>query len=87
MDRGGTVLCFATTEPGVELPVPANEFWRNSIRVMPSYANSPHDAEVAIELMRARRVDPRPMITHRLPLAETGDGFRLMAGLAGEDRI
>ena len=83
VDRGGTVLCFATTDPGVEIPIPANEFWRNSITVLPSYANSPYDAEVAIELIRSGRVDVNPLITHRLPLEETARGFKLMTE-AGE---
>jgi len=79
VDRGGTVLCFAPTDPGVELPIMVNDFWRNSITVMPSYANSPYDAEVAIELIRSGRVCVTPMITHRLGLADTGSGFKLMA--------
>ncbi len=79
VDRAGTVLCFATTDPGVELPIPINEFWRNGITVMPSYANSPYDAEVAIQLLRGKRIPVTDMITHRLPLAETGEGFRLMS--------
>jgi len=79
VDRGGTVLFFAPTEPGVDLPVPVNDFWRNGITLMPSYGNSPLDAVVAIELIRARRVPVREMITHRLSLAETGLGFRLVA--------
>ena len=83
VDRGGVVLCFATTEPDVELPVPINEFWRNEITLMPSYGNSPLDAVVAIELLRTRRVAVEDMITHRLPLAETGLGFKLVTG-AGE---
>jgi len=83
VDRGGTVLFFAPTEPGVELPVPVNDFWRNSITLMPSYGNSPLDAVVAIELIRARRVPVHEMITHRLSLAETGLGFQLVAE-AGE---
>ncbi|MCK5057022.1 MAG: alcohol dehydrogenase catalytic domain-containing protein, partial [Candidatus Aminicenantes bacterium] len=29
VERGGTILCFATTEPHEEIPVPMNEFWRN----------------------------------------------------------
>jgi len=78
------VLCFATTDPGVEIPLPANEFWRNSIKVMPSYANSPYDAEVALELIRSGRVDVNPLITHRLPLEQTAEGFRLMSGAGGE---
>lgn len=83
VDRGGTVVCFAPTEPGLDLPVPVNDFWRNGITLMPSYGNSPLDAAVAIELIRARRVPVHEMITHRLSLAETGLGFQLVAD-AGE---
>ncbi len=83
VDRGGTVMFFATTEPGVDVPVPANEFWRNSVTLLPSYANSPYDAAVAMELIRSGRVDVDPLVTHRLPLDEAQEGFRLVAG-AGE---
>ena len=79
VDRGGTVLCFATTEPGATLSVPLNEFWRNEIKLMPSYGNAPRDALIAIELIRSRRVAVRELITHRLPLEETGRGFALVA--------
>jgi len=79
VDRGGTILCFATTEPDVELSVPLNEFWRNEIKLMPSYGNSPLDAIEAIELIRAGRVPVEKMITHRLSLEEAGLGFQLVA--------
>jgi len=84
VDRGGTILCFATTDPGVELPVPLNEFWRNDVTLKPSYGNSPHDAKVALELIAARRVPVADMITHRLPLEDTPKGFRLMSTPGGE---
>lgn len=80
VDRAGTVLCFAPTEPGVELAVPVNEFWRNSIKLLPSYAAAPYDLEVGLELIRSGRVPVGRMVTHRLGLAETGEGFRLMVG-------
>ncbi len=79
VDRGGTVLFFAPTDPGVDLPIPVNEFWRNGIRLMPSYGNSPLDATVAIGLIRAGRVPVHKMITHRLSLAQTGLGFQIVA--------
>lgn len=79
VDRGGTILCFASTDPGVELPVPVDKFWRNDIRLMPSYGNSPRDAVEAIELMRAGRVPARTLITHRLRLADAALGFQLVA--------
>lgn len=79
VDRGGTVMFFAPTGPDALLPVPVNEFWRNGIKLMPSYGNSPPDAEAAIELIRTGRVPVSEMITHRLSLAETGRGFQLVA--------
>jgi L-iditol 2-dehydrogenase len=83
VDRAGTVLCFAPTDPGIELPIPVNDFWRNEIRVLPSYGNAPCDAVAAIDLIHARRVPVERMITHRLSLEEAGLGFRLVAE-AGE---
>lgn len=79
VERGGMVLAFACTEPGTDLPVPLNEFWRNEIKIAPSYGNAPYDATVAIELLRSKRSDIQPLITHRLPLAQTGLGFKLVA--------
>jgi len=79
VDRGGTVLCFATTEPGVDLPVPINEFWRNGVTILPSYACAPLDIMIAIDLLQAGRFPVEEMITHRLPLEECGKGVKLVA--------
>jgi len=80
VDRGGTVLLFAPTELGVTIPISVNDlFWRNDITLTTSYAGSPADHVTALELIRARRVRVREMITHRLSLAETGLGFQLVA--------
>jgi len=79
VDRAGTILCFAPTEPGVNLPIPVNDFWRQSIKIIHSYGNSPQDALAAIELLRAGNIPVRKLITHRLSLAEAGLGFKLVA--------
>lgn len=79
VDRGGTVLFFAPSPPGVDIPLPINEFWRNGITLVPTYGGSPQDIATAIELIRSRRLPVQQMITHRLSLAETGLGFRLVA--------
>lgn len=79
VDRGGVVLFFAPTEPGVDVPVPFNDFWRREITLMTSYGASPRDVVRALELIRSRVVHVQEMITHRLSLAETGRGFRLVA--------
>ncbi len=80
VERGGTILFFAPTSPGVTIPVSINElFWRNDITFTTSYAGSPADYQTALELIRAGTLPVRQMITHRLSLAETGLGFQLVA--------
>lgn len=79
VDRGGTVLFFAPTEPGVSVPLAVDELWRNEITLRTSYGASPADIATALELIRTRRVNVHDMITHRLGLAEAGLGFKLVA--------
>ncbi len=78
VDRGGTVLCFATTAPEETLPVPINDFWRNEIKLMPSYGCSPLDADTALGFIRGKRLPLQKMITHRLSLDKIGEGFSMM---------
>jgi len=81
VERGGTVLFFAPTAPGVTIPFSINNlFWRRDITLTTSYAGSPADYAAALRLIRARRVPVHEMITHRLRLEETGLGFQLVAG-------
>ncbi|MCX5778876.1 MAG: zinc-dependent dehydrogenase [Elusimicrobia bacterium] len=79
VERGGTILCFATTEPQTNLEIPLNDFWRNEITLLPSYGAAPSDLNTAIELLRNKRIPAKEMITHRLPLDETGRGFKLVS--------
>jgi L-iditol 2-dehydrogenase len=80
VDRAGSILCFATTEPGDDLQVPINSFWRNSITLLSSYAAAPRDLEEAIEVIRDSVVDVTRLITHRFPIELAGDAFRTMVG-------
>ncbi|MBN1353307.1 MAG: zinc-dependent dehydrogenase [Candidatus Omnitrophica bacterium] len=77
-DRGGTVLFFACTEPGMDIALPINEFWRNEMKLLTSYANSPQDAREAIELIRKKKIPVKKLITHRLGLRDAKKGFQLV---------
>ncbi|MBI4303456.1 MAG: alcohol dehydrogenase catalytic domain-containing protein [Chloroflexi bacterium] len=80
VERGGTILFFAPTNPGVTVPLSINELlFRNDVTITTSYAGSPADYQTAVELIRARTLPVRQMITHTLPLAEIGAGFQLVA--------
>lgn len=79
VDKGGTILFFATTQPGATVPIPVDKFWRNEVKIMTSYANSPEDALEAIKLIKSGRVPVKKLVTHRLGLDEIQEGFRLVS--------
>ena len=85
IDRGGTLLFFAPTAAGVDVPIPLFEFWRDEINVVTSYAGSGDDLNESLALIRDHKVRVADMVTHRLPLAEAGLGFQLAA--SGQDSI
>jgi L-iditol 2-dehydrogenase len=80
VERGGTILLFAPTNPGVTLPLPFNDiFWGNDITLTTTYAGDRTDHLTALELIKTGRVKVKEMITHRLPLEDTDRGFQLVA--------
>jgi len=85
VDRGGTLLFFAPTAAGVNVPIPLFEYWRDEISVVTSYAGSGADLKESLELIRDRKVRVGAMVTHRLPLGEAGRGFQLTE--SGQDSI
>lgn len=77
-DSGGTILFFAPSGPDAKMSVPFNDYWWSGIKTVSSYAAAPGDLALALELIRARRVNVKDMVTHRIPLAETGRGFKMV---------
>jgi L-iditol 2-dehydrogenase len=79
VDNGGTILFFAVPDPTVKLPVPINQFWRSEITMQTSYGAAPNDLEDSLKVLATKQLNIKDMITHRLPLTEAQEGFRLMA--------
>ncbi|MHC4660506.1 MAG: alcohol dehydrogenase catalytic domain-containing protein [Planctomycetota bacterium] len=80
IERGGTVLFFAAATEGAKLPKSVNEiFWKNEVTLTSSYAGNRHDHETALEHIRRGRVSVRDMVTHRFPIADSVEAFRLVA--------
>jgi L-iditol 2-dehydrogenase len=82
IDRGGTILFFAPSDPDATVQMPFNELWRKEVTMTTSYAGSPRDMHAAVELIASGRINVNAMITQRLPLEDTGEGFRLVAEAA-----
>lgn len=80
VDRGGTVLLYAPTAPGVTIPIVVNElFFSHDATVTTSYAASPADHVLALEMIRTGRLPIKEMITHQLGLSEIQKGFALVS--------
>jgi L-iditol 2-dehydrogenase len=79
VDYGGTILFFAPTEPGIEIPFPLFDLWNKGVKMVSTYAGSPKDIAIAIDLLKSRKVEVNDMITHKLPLSEAAKGFKLVA--------
>ena len=76
---GGTILFFAPTKPGLEIPFPLFDLWNKGVKMFSTYAGAPKDISMAIDLIKSKKVEVNDMITHKLPLLEVARGFQLVA--------
>ena len=74
---GGTLCLYAPPDPGQPLGLDGHALYVGEIDVCASYSAGPADMRRALELIAAGRVDPAPLVTHRLPLEQTGAALEL----------
>ncbi|MFH1783091.1 MAG: zinc-dependent dehydrogenase [Candidatus Omnitrophota bacterium] len=79
VDKGGTVLIFASAEEKGKLDLDINKFfWRNEMTITSSYAANPSEHREALRMIEEGAVDVKDMITHTLPLKDIQKGFDLV---------
>ncbi len=74
---GGALCLYAPPSPGEELAFPLWPLYMGEIEVHASYSAGPGDMLAALDLIASSRVDPLPLVTHRLPLDETARALEL----------
>ncbi len=79
VDKGGIILFFAVPRPDEKLEIPINDFWKNEVKIMTSYAAAPDDLKESLALIANRKINFNDMITHKLKFDEIGKGFNLVA--------
>jgi L-iditol 2-dehydrogenase len=85
VDKGGSIVFFATPGPGKSVVIPINDFWTKEVRILTSYYCGPPDIREAIELLASGKIEVDSLVTHRLPLEKIAAGFALL--LAGKDAV
>jgi L-iditol 2-dehydrogenase len=74
---GGTLCLYAPPDPGQALALDGHALYVGEIDVCASYSAGPEDMRTALGLIASGRVDPAPLVTHRLPLEETAAALEL----------
>jgi len=76
---GGTVLFFAPPPPTAKLPIIPNTLFFQEIILHTSYSAGPYETRQALDLLSTGRIRPETVITHRFPLKEAAQAFKLVA--------
>ena len=74
---GGTLCFYAPPAPDAPPNLDATALYLREITVTASYSAGPADMRAALALIADGRVDPRPLVSHRLALDETGRALDL----------
>jgi L-iditol 2-dehydrogenase len=80
---GGTLCLYAPPSPQAPPQFDATALYLREIAVVASYSAGPGDMRAALELIATRRIDPKPLISHRLPLSETARALELQREATG----
>jgi L-iditol 2-dehydrogenase len=87
VEPGGTILWFAPTMPGEQVPFPMFDVWNKQIKMFSTYAGAGKDIIDAIELISSKQVLVDDMITHKLPMDKASDGFKLVANASDSIKV
>jgi len=77
--RGGTVLFFGPTPPEDVLSLRPHDLYFSEVSLVSSYSCGPRDTREALNLIAQRIVSAEKVVTHRFPLENTAEAFRLTA--------
>lgn len=75
---GGTVVLFAHAREGEAASFTLNAMFKTEKRVIATYSGGLEDQRTAHRLIASGRLDPRPLVTHRVALDGIGEAIRLV---------
>lgn len=82
--EGGTVVLFAHAPgsgPSAERAgFDLNAFFKSERKLIATYSSAVAEQREIYRLLSTRRLDPSPLVTHRLPLARLGEAIELANG-------
>jgi L-iditol 2-dehydrogenase len=77
--RGGTVNLFGGCPAGTSVTLDTRRMHYDELTLLSLFHHTPSQFARAVDLLASGRLNPLPLITHRLPLAEANQALGLMA--------
>ncbi len=74
---GGTLCLYAPPAPDAPPRLDGTTLFLRELTITASYSAGPSDMRTSLELIASGRIDPGPLISHRLPLSETARALEL----------
>ncbi len=69
--KGGTVVLFGVPSKDAKMSIDISKVYSKEITIMPSYAASEIDTNMAFKLIEEKKIDVNRLITHRFDLSES----------------
>ena len=76
--RGGTVVLFGGCAPGTSISVDTRRAHYEELTLVGAFHHTPALIRRAVELLESRAIDPEPLVTHRMGLAQVKEALAMM---------
>ena len=76
--RGGTVVLFGGCAPGTSVRVDTRRAHYEELALVGAFHHTPALIRRAVELLDSRAIDPGPLVTHRVGLAQVKEALAMM---------
>lgn len=73
--RGGRIILFGAPPKSSTLELDLSRLFIDELSIIPNYSTTERETREAFQLLRMGRIDPKPLITHRYPLARVVEAF------------
>ena len=80
--EGGAVVLFGHARPGERAGFELNRLFKHEVRLLGTYSGGPSEQRAVFDLLCSGRLDPAPLVTHRLPLSHFAEAVALATGRA-----
>ena len=74
--RGGDIVIFGVPPKGTQLPLDLSALYSRELSLVPTYAASETETNMALKIIENRRLDLRRLVTHRFDISQAQEAVK-----------